>query len=302
MNYTLKHLQALLGVARTGSFTAAAEKLHVTRPSLSVLIKELEEKLGFAVFTRTTRRLVLTEEGKAFLPLAERVMAEYQASVWAARHMFKRGKSVLKIACSQLMACALLPDAIVRFNAREAQIDIQIIDVSNDEVIDAVVSGQADIGIGPERYVPDTVSASILFSSPLGCICSSEHPFAKSKRVTWKDLTEQTIISSDKAGWLMLMRDLDYTTRFESSIEVRHFMTGLALISRNIGVMVSTGFVAPLLSPQDLCLVPLVAPVIERRTVLYTRAGVQRSAEVKAFVELVKEMRPRSEKPAKPTA
>ncbi len=300
MNYTLKHLQALLAVARTGSFAAAAKKLHVTRPSLSILIKELEERLGFAVFTRTTRSVALTEDGSAFMPFAERVLGEYQASVWAARHMSRRDRSVLKVASSQLMAGVLMPDAIREFKAQGAQCDIELLDLPNDEIIDAVVSGQAEFGIGPERHVPDAVSATVLFIAPLGCLCAADHPFALANHATWQGMMDQTIVSSDRGGWLMVMRDLDYEMRFVPTIEVRTAMSAIALVSRNLGVMISTPFVEPLLAPFNARFIPLADPVLERRTMVYTRAGAQLSPEARAFMELLMRMpSPASRQPVK---
>ena len=76
MNYTIRHLQAMLSVVRHGSYTNAATDLHLTRSGLSQTIKELENQLGFALFERTTRRVDLTDEGKIFVPHAEKVVKE----------------------------------------------------------------------------------------------------------------------------------------------------------------------------------------------------------------------------------
>ncbi|MGO4395792.1 LysR family transcriptional regulator [Variovorax sp. M-6] len=290
MTYTLKHLQTLLYVARYGSFSVAAQKLRIARPGVSVLIRELEERLGFAIFERTTRSVVLTEDGRAFLPFAERVLDEYQASVWAARNMSRRDRSTLKIGSSQLMASVLMPDAIVAFNAQGLQCDIDLVDLQNDEVINAVVSGQVEIGVGPERQIPDAVSAQVLFSSPLGCLCAAEHPFALGKQASWHDMVNQTIISSDRGGALMVMHELDYEMRFSPAIEVRNAMSAIALVSRNLGVMIATSFVEPLLSPFNVQMIPLVEPVIHRRTMLYARADAQLTPEARAFSDVLLRM------------
>lgn len=292
MNYSLKHLHALVAVARHGSFAAAAQALRVTRPSLSVLIRELEERVGFAVFKRTTRTVALTEEGRAFLPYAERVLAEYQESIWAARQMSPHGRGVLRIASSQLMAGVLLPDAIREFQARGGRSDFRLLDLSNDEVIDAVLRGDAELGIGPERFVPDSISARVLFKSPLGCMCAADHAFAQAGATTWNEMAAQTIISNDRGGWLMVMRDLNYEMRFVPTIEVHSAISAMALVSRNLGVMISTAFVGPLLPPFNVRLVPLMDPVIERCTMLYTRNEARLSPEVQSFIEVLLRLPP----------
>ncbi len=288
--YTLKHLNGLLAVARCGSFIDASRQLHITRPALSILIRELEDRLGFALFRRTTRAVALTEEGQAFLPHAERVIHEYESSVWVARHISQQGRGVFAVACSQLMASALMPDAIQAFKRDQPQTDVQLLDLPNDEIIQAVLSGRAEVGIGPERYMPNTISASVLFSAPLGCLCAHDHPFAKSNKATWKDMAKQTIISGDRGGWLMVMRDLNYEMNFSTHIEVQSAMTGISLVSRNLGVMSSTSFIAPFLSALGVRYVPLTDPVLERRTMLYTRAGATLSPVAQWFCDLLSKM------------
>ena len=76
MNITLRQLRAFLAVHQTGSFTKAAEKLHLTQSALSGLIKELENNLDLKVFDRTTRQLQISENGKSLLPYISNVLNE----------------------------------------------------------------------------------------------------------------------------------------------------------------------------------------------------------------------------------
>ena len=68
MNMTLRQLRAFAAVADTGSFTAAAGRLHLSQSALSVLVRELERELGTRLFDRHTRRVLLTEAGHELLP------------------------------------------------------------------------------------------------------------------------------------------------------------------------------------------------------------------------------------------
>ena len=64
MNFTLRQLRAFLALARTGSFTLAAESLYITQSALSGLIKDLEQTLGTKLVDRSTRRVYLTDTGE----------------------------------------------------------------------------------------------------------------------------------------------------------------------------------------------------------------------------------------------
>src|SRR5215210_5087596 len=72
---TLQQLTYFLSAAEHGSFSAAAESLHMAQPSLSEQIRRLEAELGVSLFARTGRRLELTEAGRLLLPQAERTLA-----------------------------------------------------------------------------------------------------------------------------------------------------------------------------------------------------------------------------------
>jgi len=77
---SLRELEAFLAVVEHGGFTAAARSTHVSQPGLSARIQRLERALGALVIDRSVRRLTLTEEGRAFLPVAERVLADLDAA------------------------------------------------------------------------------------------------------------------------------------------------------------------------------------------------------------------------------
>lgn len=72
----LRQLEHFLAVARDGSFTVAAQRIHIVQSALSASIRRLEAELGAQLFERTTRRVVLTEAGRALLPVAHRLVAD----------------------------------------------------------------------------------------------------------------------------------------------------------------------------------------------------------------------------------
>ena len=78
MNVTLRQLRALVALVRTGSFTQAAASLHVTQSALSGQIKELEQALGVRLVERSTRRIGLTEAGRGFYPLVDKILQDLE--------------------------------------------------------------------------------------------------------------------------------------------------------------------------------------------------------------------------------
>src|SRR5690606_15075556 len=98
MNFTIKQLRALIAIAETGSFRAAAEMLCLSPAAVSLLVRELESGLGFAVFERTTRRVGLSRAGREFLPAAQRLLRELNATVLSAREVQARSAGTVRVA------------------------------------------------------------------------------------------------------------------------------------------------------------------------------------------------------------
>ena len=78
MNPSLRQMRALVAIAKTGSFTLAAEYLHVTQSALSGQIKELEQMLGVTVVERTTRKAQLSELGRELYPLFDKMLQDLE--------------------------------------------------------------------------------------------------------------------------------------------------------------------------------------------------------------------------------
>jgi molybdenum-dependent DNA-binding transcriptional regulator ModE len=106
MRFTHRQLRAFAAVADTGSFSAAAPKLHLTTSAVSLLVRELESVVGFRLFERTSRRVALTPHGTEFLPAARRVLNELQQAVIFALDMLHRVSAHVTIAAPPAIAAA----------------------------------------------------------------------------------------------------------------------------------------------------------------------------------------------------
>ena len=76
---TLQQLRYAIGIAETGSFNKAAEKLYISQPSLTAAIKDLEDELNILIFNRTSRGVKLTNEGEEFIAYARELYHHYES-------------------------------------------------------------------------------------------------------------------------------------------------------------------------------------------------------------------------------
>src|SRR5450830_1575822 len=179
MNVTLRQLRAFLAVARTGSFTLAAESLYISQSALSGLVKELEQSMGVRLIDRSTRRVHLTEAGERLSPMLDTVLHNLDEVLHRAVDDSTNKKGVVRVAVSQLLASTLMPDLIARFQTEHPGGSVKLVDVPVEDVMARVFSGEVDIGIGPEREPNSDITSAHLFDGPFMAVYPPVHPLRR---------------------------------------------------------------------------------------------------------------------------
>lgn len=189
--------RAFLQVAKHASFTRAAEALHVSQPALSATIRELERRLGFSLFDRTSRRVELTWEGRAFLVNAKRVVMEHD---WAAQRSREILSNDLRLAVQSYSV--LIEDRVNLTDAyagANPDVDLQIVQYGSERIYDVVRGHDADVALVLEpahrlelsplnRAQGSDLETLPLSARPLGLYLPREHSLAAAEAVTEADL------------------------------------------------------------------------------------------------------------------
>jgi DNA-binding transcriptional LysR family regulator len=128
-------------------FRRASERLFVSQPALSKRIQRLEEKVGGALFTRTRRKVALTEAGRVLIPLAERLLREAEAVFELAREATEGRAGTLRIGFGIASVSEILPRTIIRFRRACPHVELQMRDMSTPAQIGALREGKIDVGI-----------------------------------------------------------------------------------------------------------------------------------------------------------
>src|SRR3982074_1713791 len=162
MNVDLHQLRIFVAVARLGNFTRAAERLHLSQPSLSLHIRQLEQDLGVRLFDRSTRSVVLTQAGDDLLPTAERLLDDFQSAVASVGDLPPPGRGRVARALLPSVAAELLPRAIALLRIRHPDITVAVRDDMAEHIPARVRNGEVDFGLG----AIDSVDADVL-GSPL---------------------------------------------------------------------------------------------------------------------------------------
>src|SRR5262249_32467986 len=117
MNLSMRQIRAFLHVARTGNFTRAAERAHMTQAGLSILVREVERQIGARLFDRTTRAVRLTEAGRRLATVAESVLQQLDDAEAEVGAMGTVARQQLRIAATPLVSAHLLPQLLADFRA-----------------------------------------------------------------------------------------------------------------------------------------------------------------------------------------
>lgn len=152
MDMELIEIEAFVTIASSGTFTAAAERLHVSQPAISRRIDLLEAELGAPLFERTRTGVQLTDAGAAFLPFATRVIADLRDGAAAVREMATGNRGTISLAVVGTLANTDLLERIRAFRATHPDVHLQLGTANSNGVSQLVRSGEAQLGL---RYYPD---------------------------------------------------------------------------------------------------------------------------------------------------
>ncbi|MBB5367077.1 MULTISPECIES: LysR family transcriptional regulator [unclassified Janthinobacterium] len=280
MSPSLRQMRAFVALAKTGSFTLAADYLHVTQSALSGLIKELESVLGLRVVERSTRKVQLSDLGRELYPLFEKMIEDLDGAMAgiAQRKALKTG--LVRIAAPQMMSCTLLPEVIAAYREVYPEVQLRLVDCPVENVSGRVFSGEVDLGIGPERDATAEIAAQVLFEMPFVLVFPEQHPLQHKERVTWADLKDHPFISLQGQFTERLLRDVS----LKPHNEVTFMTTALAMVSAGLGVTVCLPYAEAMVKLYRLQMRALHEPELTRRFFVYTKTGRSLSPAADSFI------------------
>src|SRR5262245_20808269 len=194
MNITSRQLKAFVLTARHQSFSRAAEELFITQSGMSVLIRELEEQLGFRLFERTTRKVTLTSFGNKFLPIADRSLVDLESAAENIGRSASAAGQQLSIGATPLLAGKLLPAAIAEYERRDPQLRIVLHDGERERVLSMLSAGQLDVALGCFLQPAPGLRLVPLYRFSLMVIQAEAEAARLARPLRWNDLAEMRMI------------------------------------------------------------------------------------------------------------
>ncbi|OZG73667.1 transcriptional regulator [Hahella sp. CCB-MM4] len=188
-------LKTFIKIAETGSFSAAAEQLHVTQPAVSKRLANLEQTFATPLIERLPRNARLTEAGKLLKTRAEHIIREVENTQALIQNLHENVGGTLSIATSHHIGLHRLPEQIRRFVKDYPEVDFDLRFLASEDAEQAVLNGDVELALMtlPETQNP-LMEYHTLWHDDLIFVASKEHPLSTLDTPELKDLTKYRAI------------------------------------------------------------------------------------------------------------
>lgn len=286
----LRVLRYFLTVVREESITRAAEVLHITQPTLSRQMNQLEEEVGVKLFTRGTRKIVLTNEGMLLRRRAEEISELVDKTEKELAVQDEMIEGTIFIGCGELASVNLLPGVLQSFSRQYPLVRYDLFTGTADQVKERMETGNIDIGLLMEPVDIDRYEYIRLnIKERWVVLMRPDDPLAQKEYITAKDLADLPLIlphrqnvQNEIANWFgECFKDLHI-------LFGNHLTTNAAIMARN-GLAYAVTIEGPTLlwDKEQICSRPLY-PELTATSVLAWKRQQPFSRPAMKFIEHLK--------------
>lgn len=292
INYDLHDLQAFVAVAERASFRQAASDLFLSQSALSRRIEKLEEGLGVKLFERTTRRVQLTNVGQTFLVNVRTALDGLEDAVLGVADLAAHRTGSVTLACVPSAVWHFLPKVLKQFSERFPRIRVRVHDESAQDVLNLVLSGEADFGINFTGAEDAEIVFEPIYKERYVLAMRHDHPLARRKELNWKETVGERYLSVAKSSGNRSVIDAALAGVEKHPFvfcEVNHVSGVLALVEAGMGVAAVPGLSVLPGRPDTIVGVPLSNPAIHRTLGLISKRNHSMPPAARTLFEMLSE-------------
>jgi DNA-binding transcriptional LysR family regulator len=292
MKINFKLLGTFLAVAENASFSKAAEQTHISLPAVSMQVKQLEERLGVALFQRTTRRVELTAEGEQLLVSARKAMGELEGALAHIQQAADVQQGHLSLASVPTVASACLPALMTSFARRYPSISVRVRELTQPELLQAVRRREVDFAIGPEPEKLGELQFRAIFVDDYVALLPASHPAATKTSVTLREVVKMPLLALGASQFHLQLLQVLQAENLEPDLnyEFTHVSTIVAMAEAGLGVAVMPRVAIP--KHTDLKALRIARPAITRTIGIISIRGHTPSPSATRFIEMCDALMP----------
>src|SRR5690625_5073936 len=258
-----RQVEAFKAVIEKGSVTAAAMAMHVSQPSVSRLLRSLEDSVGFPLFAREKGRLLATPEAMLFYEEIQRYFRNFQRLAHTAADIRALARGNLRIGTFVALTLAVTPTVVKAFREVNPDMNISCTTAQSRQIVDLVASRFADLGIVDPVAVSSEVHVERRWQFRCVCAMPAGHPLARSEIIPAEQLAGETVIGLEREflgrhpPGAALYRRLAPKLR----IQVQQSIAACALVAEGVGVAIVDPFTALYCRPTGIEVRPLAVSI-----------------------------------------
>jgi DNA-binding transcriptional LysR family regulator len=286
----LKQLEHFVAVAEEQHFTRAAQRLRIGQSTISSSIRALERELGIGLLARTSRRVQLTEAGRALLPEARRTLAAAEAARAVVNGLAGGLSGSVAVGTGKALPIAMV-ESMTRFAADHAGIEMELRQGGSMELIEAVSDGRLDFApLGLPGALPDNLRDRVelieVSSEPMLFACGGGHELAKRGSARIGDVADERFADFAEDWAIRLVNDRAFAALGrprQVSFEVNDVDALLELVGHGLAVAVLPASVCD--RPSNVCYLKLTGAAPTWRVGVAVPAGRAPSPAARALFE-----------------
>ena len=287
----LKHLRAFIQTARSGSVSAAAEKLFLSQPSVSQQIRLLEDGLGRTLFERHGPQIQLSPAGKALLEMARPLVDRLDALPDDfARRYGSLDSGEVRIAAGESTIMHLLPTLLMRFRRMHPGIFVHLHNVTGADGLGLIRGDDVDFAVGSMLEVPPDIDYRPIYHFNPALIMSPDHPLARRRRITLADISPHGLILPPSRLTTYQLIDLVFQKHglpFRVTLEVGGWEVIKRYVSLGMGISIVTSICLTAADRERLRIRDMSDYFPPRSYGVVMRRGGYLSPQAERFVDLM---------------
>jgi len=197
----IRQLKAFLAIAEAKTFTAGARRVNITQAAISMQIRQLEDEVGLPIFTRTPRRVILTEAGEYLLERARKILREHDSALAEIAEVAGAEHGRLRIgSASAMFATQQLPTIIRKLKEKFPNAELSVNSGTSERLVDKIMHGETDMAFVSLPVENLNITTELLFSDEIVAIANPKHQLAKEKFISAATLAGENLILGEQGG------------------------------------------------------------------------------------------------------
>ncbi len=284
IDLSLRQLEAFAAIVDTGGFRAAASVLDVSQPALSRTIRMAEDTLGARLFDRGNQGAALTSAGRQLLPIAQRILREFDASRGELAEFLAGRTGRVALAVLPSVGVSIMPRVIAGFLADFPAVRFTLQGLSAGPLQQAVIEGRVDFGVSVLPPAGLELAFEPLFADDFVFLCAKDDSLARQAEVPWSAFSERPFVATSQNSSIRRTTDAVFAQAgmaVEPLYESGNVSMTAALVAAGLGVSAIPLLSLGLIDQTGLSTRKLVGPCVSRQLGIVSRpsSSMSRAAE-----------------------